>query len=218
MKYGLVIILLTAMLMLIPTAAAQCGGSEQPTCAPTATNTATFTRTPTLTSTDVPAAPTLGSTSQVLPTSTPLRHPNPEVVEMFLPDFPSFPTMTPYPTFTPGTPTPDFFTTMSPLMTAVNEGFNTTLEPFKLPDGTAVNMEAQIAAYQDQTETLFSYIKGLYLTASSFGVIGGSIAFLILGMVYIILVKLFFFMLPVLGMLIGLVRKVITFILEFVPG
>jgi len=134
-----------------------------------------------------------------------------------MPTFTPFPTLTPYPTFTPlptWTPFMDtsdlqnVIATVNSLVAATNVSINDL-------SGTPVGM-SNVTDLTANTSTVFSYARGL--ADVNMGPITPLIVFIFTAFVIFLFVRLLLMLLPLLGAMSGIIRKLVELILEFIPG
>lgn len=105
------------------------------------------------------------------------------------------------------TPTPDFLADLTQVV-GYSEGLDFTGTPFDFN----VTEEAEYDNLIDDSVLFFSYVKGL--TTADFGIITPIAAGFFALTTLTILLKLALFLLPIIGMVVGLIRKII----ELIPG
>lgn len=126
-------------------------------------------------------------------------------------------TATPTPTTTPyqtATPFIDTVSTIQAQVETIQAIYEATEEVIVNPEGTPVNLDSFDVA--TQSETFFSYLKGF--SGQSFGIFSPLVDFVIFVLIMSLVVLLSRFILPVLGMLVGIVRRAVQLILDFIPG
>lgn len=106
------------------------------------------------------------------------------------------------------TPTPDFLVEITQISDLTNNLSNLTGTPFDFQ----VTEEAEYETIFENSTLFFSYVKGL--TLADLGIITPLLTGFFLLSTLTILLKLSLFLLPVVGMIIGLIRKII----ELIPG
>jgi hypothetical protein len=87
--------------------------------------------------------------------------------------------------------------------------------PIQDIQGTPVNATAIFNEMAENTDTFFSYAKGV--AGLDLGILTPLLGFLFTSMVGVILVKLFTFALPVILGILGLIRRVYHVIMDFMP-
>lgn len=152
-----------------------------------------------------------------------------------LPSFPDLYTPTPMPTIpitiqatnvSGGVPTPQPVPTNPALATVDTSGISdqmATLQavvaqtPMIMEDlnGTPVDTSQTYDELADNAETFFGYTKSL--SQAQFGSLSPLVSFIILAFLTIVSVKVLTFTLPFATALFGLIRKVISLLLDFLP-
>jgi len=158
-----------------------------------------------------------GSIPWAIPQFPDLRSPTP--LDSVQSNLPEVPTSTPTST---ATTAPTAYATVTPFMDTANIQDNVaTLQaifdatPIAILDaqGTPVSIDQTIAS---NGALFFSYARGF--TSNSFGVFSPIIDFILFVLLLTLTFTLIRISLPVLAAIIGAIRKIIVFILEFVPG
>jgi len=88
-------------------------------------------------------------------------------------------------------------------------------QPSVLSSGTPVNNDDQMATLTNNSGTFFGYVRGV--SEMNLGGLTPIFGFVILSFVTVVGVKVITLLLPVLAVLFGLLRKVISVILDFLP-
>jgi hypothetical protein len=127
------------------------------------------------------------------------------------PTFTNYPTFTPLPTWTPFVDTSDLNNSVSTLDAMVNA----TDIPISDLNGTPVNTTT-VTDLADNTASIFGYARGL--SEINFGALTPLITFLFTAFLIFLFVKAVLFLLPVFAALLGFIRKIVEFILGFIPG
>jgi hypothetical protein len=91
--------------------------------------------------------------------------------------------------------------------------FDATDIPVLNAEGTPVSLENTIAT---DGELFFAYAKGI--TANSFGVFAPLVNFIVFTFLFSIFFAVVRMALPVLAVIFGAIRKIIQFLLDFIPG
>jgi hypothetical protein len=135
------------------------------------------------------------------------------------------PSDTPTPSSTPTetlTPTPVFTSTpfwnVAPVddsLATLEAVLNVTQTPVYNASGTPVSV-SDFSELESNSAVFWGYAKGL--TSTSFGAITPLISFGVLTFLTVLAVKISAFALPLVMALIGVVRKIIQLILDFIPG
>lgn len=120
-------------------------------------------------------------------------------------------TYTPVPTFTPFLDTAPINEAVSTLE-AITGG---TRAPVLNAEGTPIDRDSHIAQVTYISSLFFGYVRGL--NNNIFGSFAPLVSVLVAGFSFLIFSKLFSLFAPVFMVLFGFIRKVITFILDFIP-
>lgn len=128
------------------------------------------------------------------------------------------------PTQTPGGPTATPAPTNAGFdidVSGINDQFGTlqalaeATEPVIESSGTPVNNQNQLATLTSDSATFFGYVRGV--SEINLGNLTPLIGFALLSFVTVIGTKVITLLLPVLSVLFGLLRKVISLVLDFLP-
>lgn len=83
--------------------------------------------------------------------------------------------------------------------------------------GTPVDSSGVFVELGDNAGAFFGYVRGA-ASNGNFGKITPLFTFVIATMSIVFFVKLTLFLLPLVGTLFGVMRKIVTFFLDFIPG
>lgn len=123
---------------------------------------------------------------------------------------------TPVPTATP-TPAATFFDSsqIQNQVGTLQAAVNATQIPLQDFNGTPVDVTAVFSDMSTNSESFFSYAKGV--SSLDLGILTPMLLFLFTSMLGVIVVKLFTFALPFLLAIFGLIRRIYHVIMDFIP-
>lgn len=141
--------------------------------------------------------PTQVATQQLTPTATATR------------------TNTPGPTPTPATPSPTMTATQVVNMDGIYEQLG-TIQAISNATPVYIDNDENAPNFAANTLMFFGYVRGVQQL--TFGPFTPLISFFFFAFFFYVGVNAFFILLPVITAVVGLIRRLVSFILDFIPG